>query len=129
MTECNYGRAVLQNIGFGGRDCVSEAGLSGCIVDGQPIERLTGALVNGAIYGVQQTGAGSKESMGFRIRYLTGILLIATLAAPASPNARTTPVQIAGFQSSRRWARIRCCPMQSRRDHVDSFSHHPALPF
>lgn len=53
LTGCDYGQAVLQNIGFGVRDCVNEAGLSGCLTGGDPVELLTGVLINGALYGVQ----------------------------------------------------------------------------
>ena len=49
----NYGQAVLQNIGFGVRDCVNEAGLAGCLAGGDPVELVTGALINGALFGVQ----------------------------------------------------------------------------
>lgn len=48
-----YAEAVVQNIGFGIRDCVSEAGLSGCLEGGDPVELITGALINGALFGVQ----------------------------------------------------------------------------
>ena len=53
LSGCDYGQAVLQNIGFGVRDCVREAGPAGCLAGGDPVELLTGALINGAIYGVQ----------------------------------------------------------------------------
>jgi hypothetical protein len=53
VAGCDYGRAVAQNIAFGVRDCVSEAGLSGCIAGGDPVELLVGALINGALFGLQ----------------------------------------------------------------------------
>ena len=53
LTGCDYAQAVVQNIAFGIRDCVNEAGLSGCTAGGDPVELLMGALINGALYGVQ----------------------------------------------------------------------------
>ena len=53
LAGCDYGAAVVQNITWGVKDCVDEAGLAGCLAGIDLVELLTGALMNGALYGVQ----------------------------------------------------------------------------